>query len=71
MKINKQMELFRASAALEGFICTIPSKMCPSLFGNNVLIYSLLLSDEFPPLSSEHGACTPLRDPQLTLTELC
>lgn len=45
--------------------------MCLSLFGSNVLIYSLLLSNEFPPLSSERGACMPLRDPQLTLRELC
>lgn len=45
--------------------------MYPSLFGSSVLIYSLLLSDEFPPLSSERGACTPLVDSQLRLKELC
>lgn len=45
--------------------------MCPSLFGSNVPIYSLLLSSEFPPLSAERGACTPPRDPRFTLTELC
>lgn len=45
--------------------------MCPSLFGSSVLISSLLLSGEFPPLSSERGACTPLVDSQLTLKGLC